>query len=131
MYTRIATKGCYLDIKNITKRGITIHTDDDLTIEQKGLILWNDFHDFTALHKLPVHAQLLWYKLYDRFERNGFELDVPIKDSRLLDLMGTTCLNTLYNSRKRLQAEGFLVYYTPQNRGALSMYSLTPRHVGI
>lgn len=70
----------------------------------------NAFHRFIETHYLPLNAQILWFRLIDLCNRNGWEPWLCIDTLRLMTLVGAKCDKTALLARDKLCEAGLLVY---------------------
>lgn len=87
----------------------------------------NDFGDAMEERPLPKNAQLLWYRLMHRANRNFWRFPLVISNQEAMDLIGVT-IHAFLQARKALEDAGLLMVRQGV-KGKPSEYTLIPPSV--
>lgn len=85
----------------------------------------NSFGDAMEERPLPPDAQLLWYRLMHRANRNFWRFPLCLTNQEAMELIGVASRNTFVSARRELEAVG-LLKVKQGVKGKPSEYTLIP-----
>lgn len=83
----------------------------------------NYFNRYMEDNPLPPIAQLLWFKLFDIYNRSGWKEEFQADNFRLTSLIGVGSQKTFINYRQNLVDAG-LIEFTPGHKRCPSKYKI-------